>query len=190
MQQPERVKARGSSLCGVSNLPAPGTRPGNGLRKPFAQGTTMTNTKDWFASDDPPPMPALLPSVTDLGRLAAAASASSERYDRTLDPTQAAYDGRQGLLCDRDQALRTLLTCYRAASLTDAITQLYAGYMIADESANNEMPVADYIQRADSLRRIFLSALPAVAASARFDLAEIGADYILGYADHEFPAEA
>jgi hypothetical protein len=29
-----------------------------------------------------------------------------------------------------------------------------------------------------------------VAASAGFDLSEIGADYIADYADHEFPAEA
>ena len=99
----------------------------------------MTNTKDWFDADDPHPrndnarkIPAPFPSITDLGRFAATASTNSERYDRTLDPTQPAYDGRQGLLCDRDQALRALLTTYRAKTLSDVAAQLYAGYIAAD----------------------------------------------------------
>ena len=37
------------------------------------------------------------------------------------------------------------------------------------------------------LRRIVLSALPIVAAAAKVDLAELDADYLLKFTDHEFP---
>jgi hypothetical protein len=158
----------------------------------------MTHGKDWFDVNDPSTrhddarkIPAPLPSITDMARHAAAylQRADSPVETDSAEPTRTRKN-HQVVLYDRDEALRELLTCYRAASLTDAITQLYAGFLIADDAANNEMAVADHVERADSLRRIFLSTLPILATSAGFDLAEIGADYIADYANHEFPGEA
>jgi hypothetical protein len=157
----------------------------------------MTHGKDRFTSNDPPPrtsdnarsMPAPLPSITDLGRHAAVAS---ERYEAasTREIETGNTNGRQGLLYDRELAFRSLLLTFRAETLSDAAVQLYAGSIIVDTMDGFDLSEAQRHEHFVQLRRVFLSVLPIVAATAQLDLAEIGADCIADYADLEFPAEA
>jgi hypothetical protein len=134
--------------------------------------------------------PAAIPSITDLARHAAA---FTERADALYVPgadQPVDLKDQQRTLYERDDVLRKLITCYRAKSLSDAATQLYAGFMLADYAANNELTVREHVECADALRRLFLSTLPLVAAAAKLDLTEIGADFMVEYAEREFPAEA
>ena len=159
----------------------------------------MTHGKDWFDSNDPhprssdnvPSMPAPIPSITDLGRCAAAAGKLSERYDSVNDPTLPITDGRNTLCLDRERAFLSLLATFPAKTLSDAAVQLFAAFCTADELTCFEGLSAEGLSnRVTRLRRICLSTLPIVAAAAGLDLEQIGAGYIPGFRDREFPAEA
>ena len=149
----------------------------------------MTSTKDWFASDDPHPRndnarPILLPTIAELGRFAAAASAGSERYDKVNNPELPEVDGREQLLNDRNAAFRQLLVTFRAKTLSDATVQLYAGWCAAHRLRSEAEGIDETI-----LYRVLLSVLPVVAAAAEMDLAEIGAGDLPDFVAREFPPE-
>jgi hypothetical protein len=74
--------------------------------------------------------------------------------------------------------------------LADAVTQLYAAFIVVDNLLGFDMPPEDRDREAITIRRALLSAIPVVAEAAALDLAEIGADYIPDFAAREFPAEA
>jgi hypothetical protein len=129
----------------------------------------------------PPLQP--LPSILDLGRLANAASLLG---DPLVGEDEKATEST---LWDRQVALRNLLLTFRAQTLADAVTQLYVGFIAADDMLNFELPPEDRIRDATTVRRALLSAIPVIAEAARVDLADIGAEYIPEYATREFPAE-
>jgi hypothetical protein len=144
--------------------------------------------KDWFDSDIPSRNrhPAPLPSVLDLGRLAHAAATNNDPpSSENADDEEA----RGNLLWHREVALRDLLTTFRAKTLADTVTQLYVAFIVVDNLLGFDMPPEDRDRDAITIRRALLSAIPVVAEAAGLDLAEIGAEYIPGFADREFPAE-
>jgi hypothetical protein len=137
-------------------------------------------------------MPASIPSITDLGRHAAAASALADHYDKANfnlpdDKRTQVEDRRQTHLTDRDGAFRNLLVTFRAKTLSDVAVQLFAWFCAADGLVSFELTSGSGDEYATILRRVILSALPVVAAAAELDLAEIGAGYIPRFADREFP---
>lgn len=146
--------------------------------------------KDWFDppnSDHPrsaPLLPSILPSILDLGRLANAASLLG---DPLIGGDEKATEST---LWERQAALRNLLLTFRAQTLADAVTQLYAGFIAAEDLLNFELPAEDRVRDATTVRRALLSAIPVVAEAASLDLAEIGAEYVPDFAAREFPAEA
>lgn len=142
------------------------------------------------AGDTGHTMPAAIPSITDLGRHAATFVRRVDTLPVSGGNQPTDRKAQQNVLYERDEALRSLITFYRATSLSDAATQLYAGYMAADHATNHDLTVEEHVRCADTLRRLFISTLPLVAAAAKLDLAEIGAEYIVEYAEREFPAEA
>lgn len=132
-------------------------------------------------SNQPRSLP-LLPSILDLGRLAHAAMVWED------DPTDE-QKKKMATLCARETAFRDLLLTFRAKTLGDAVVQLYAGFIATDDLQIFDKPPADQIRDVQAVRRALIGAIPVVAEAAGLDLADIGAEYITGFADDEFPAE-
>jgi hypothetical protein len=81
------------------------------------------------------------------------------------------------LLWDREVALRDLMLTFRAKTLSDAATQLFAGFLAAEDLMNFELPPEDRDRKATAVRRALLSAIPVVAEAAGLDLTLIGGEY-------------
>jgi hypothetical protein len=127
------------------------------------------------------------PSILDLGRLAGAVSRRSATYDTVHGCTDREATTGGGLCLDLTENLQRIIASRRAATLGDVATQLAIAFTVVDWLDSADAPEHEVQQNLKLLRRIVLSALPVVAAAADIDLAELDADYLLGYADLEFP---
>jgi hypothetical protein len=126
------------------------------------------------------------PSVLDLGRLAGAVSRRSAAYDTARGcAEQEAHAG--GTLCiTLLDSLQGIIAARRAETLADVAAQLVVAFVVTDY-LSGELPEEEIERNTAMLRRIVLSALPVVAAAAKVDLAELDADYLLGFTDRAFP---
>lgn len=132
--------------------------------------------------------PRPLPSILDLARHANAALLLAGRPRQTPKPPDD-IEERNARLYERDEALRLVLLTFRPKTLSDAVAQLFAGFIMAEDLATLALPPEEHYRRAMALRRMFLGTIPVVAEAAALDLAEIGGEYIPEYAAREFPAE-
>jgi hypothetical protein len=134
------------------------------------------------------PLPRPLPSIVDLARHASAALLLAGR-PRQSPKSPGDIEERVARLYERDEALRLVLLTFRPKTLSDAVAQLFAGFIMAEDLAALALPPEEHYRRAIALRQIFLGTIPVVAKAASLDLAEIGGEYIPDFAAREFPAE-
>lgn len=76
-------------------------------------------------------------------------------------------------------AALSVWTCGKISTAPFVVTDWMSGI--------DEMPKHEADHHVRMLRRIVLSALPIVAEAAKIDLVELDADYLLHFADREFP---
>jgi hypothetical protein len=92
------------------------------------------------------------------------------------------------LCIDLWEQLHSIIAARRAETLADVTVQLVTAFIVTDwMAAVADMSEREVERHLRILRRIVLSALPIVAAAGKVDLEELDADYLLGFADHEFP---
>lgn len=128
------------------------------------------------------------PSVFDLGRLVASVSRRMTTYGKHDCPKPEADSGHR-LCIDLWEPLHGIIAARRAETLADVAVQLVTAFIVTDwMDAIADMPEREAEQYRRMLRRIVLSALPVVAEAGKVDLAELDADYLLGFTDREFPA--
>ena len=126
------------------------------------------------------------PSVLDLGRLAGAVSRRSAAYDTARGCTEKEAHAGSALCITLLDNLQGIIAGRRAKTLADVAAQLVVAFTLTDY-LSGELSEEEIERNTAMLRRIVLSALPIVAAAADIDLAELAADYLLGYTDRAFP---
>ncbi len=152
-----------------------------------------------------PPVPCVLPSITELGRMLGTTSRreasvnglrdargkpASEEQRREIASENMLLDTADRLLFRRIDALRDLVSTMPAETLSDCVVQInIAGHFVMKMTCNDlEKPELDHLSNA--IERIMVSVLPVLAAAAQLDLAEFALDEITMLHEGRFPALA
>lgn len=152
-----------------------------------------------------PPVPCVLPSITELGRMLGTTSRreasvnglrdalgkpASEEERRERASKSLRLDTADQLLFHRIDGLRDLISTMPAETLSDCVVQInIAGHLIMKVTCNDlEKPELD--QLSDAIERIMISVLPVLAAAAGLDLTEFAFDELTMLHEGRFPAEA
>ena len=152
-----------------------------------------------------PPVPCVLPSIIELGRMLGAVVRQEARVDELRDALgrpaseeerreraskSLRLDTADRLLFHRIDGLRDLISTMPAETLSDCVVQINIACHLIMKVTCNDLEKPELDELSDAIERITISVLPVLAAASGLDLAEFALDEITNLHEGRFPAVA